>query len=411
MLALFAVLALPQSGAAAITGEQRLLVMLVTWGPEPFTAEHAQRVVFDETAEYIRSASFGRATITGQSIGWVHGLDDPPSGCELGLIESAGRAAAAARGLNPASFDRLVFGMPEMDCGWGGAYYDDNVWANGRFDRHLVAHELGHIYGIHEEGPAWICSAGGCRMQLYGNPYSVMGHGWGDFNAFEKFAYGWIDVARPTRGSEVDVAAIDRASQLPHALVVTTAGNEYWLEYRSPEPRFDYREDTATPGLVVHAGPNGLPLGRPSPFPSRNLLLTDPAGLGRPSVAAGESFRVPGAFSASVVAASSDLTRVRFTWLDRARPERPRILSAGRGRAAWRSGAERGSGIERFELRVDRRPPVLVRVDALSTQFVGPNRVERGFPMLQRGRHRVTVVAVDRAGNRSRAAVRAFRIR
>ena len=170
VLAVLAALALPQSGAAAITGEQRLLVMLVTWGPEPWTADEAQRVVFEESADYIRRVSFGQVTITGQSTGWLHVLDERPTGCDIAGIETRAREAIAARGLDPGRFDRLVFAFPQINCQWGGAYFDFNVWMNGRIDRHLVAHELGHVYGVREEGPAWICSEGGCRMQLYGNP-------------------------------------------------------------------------------------------------------------------------------------------------------------------------------------------------------------------------------------------------
>jgi hypothetical protein len=337
-------------------------------------------------------------------------LDERPTGCDIAGIELGARGAIAARGLDPSRFDQLVFAFPEINCQWGGAYFDFNVWTNGRVDRHLVAHELGHVWGIREEGPSWDCFGGACAMYLYGSPYSVMGHGWSDFNVFEKFTYGWIDVARPTRTSEVDLAAIDRASQLPHGLVVTAAGSEYWLEYRSPEPRFAYRNDEATPGLVAYAGPNGLPLGQQSPFPSRNILLGDPAGRGRPSVATGESFTVPGAFSVTLVAAQSDVARVRFAWLDRTRPGRARILTAGRRRVSWRSGAERGSGIERFELRVDRRPPTIVRLGVLSANVVGANLLQARFPALRRGRHRATVTAIDRAGNRSLPAVRAFRV-
>ena len=411
LLSLTVVLAVPQSGAAVIAGEQRLLVMLLTWGPEPYTAEEARQIVFEESAEYIRSVSFGRTTITGQSTGWLHVLDERPTGCDIAGIETSARAEIAARGLDPSRFDQLVFGFPEINCQWGGAYFDFNVWTNGYLDRHLVAHELGHVYGIREEGPAWVCSDGGCRMVLYGSPYSVMGHGWGDFNVFEKFTYGWVDVARPTSTTELDVAAVDRASQLPHGLAVATAANEYWLEYRSPEPRFAYRNNEATAGLVAYAGPNGSPLGQQSPFPSRNVLLEDPAGRGRPSVATGERFTVPGAFSVTLVATQPDVARVRFAWLDRTRPMRPRVLSAGRRLVRWRAGAERGSGIERFELRVDRRPTIVVRLGPLSANVVGANLLRARIPAVPRGRHRVALTAIDRAGNRSVTAVRTFRVR
>ena len=105
----------------------------------------------------------------------------------------------------------LGYAFPDIGCPWGGAYFPPGIWMNGRMDRHVVAHELGHTYGIIEEGPGWACVGSRCEAHNYANPYSVMGHGLSDFNAFEKLTFGWIDrVAQAGRNGEVTIGAIDR---------------------------------------------------------------------------------------------------------------------------------------------------------------------------------------------------------
>ena len=55
----FVLLALPGGASAATLGEQRVLMILTTWGPEPYSREHLAGQL-DEADAYIRSASFGK---------------------------------------------------------------------------------------------------------------------------------------------------------------------------------------------------------------------------------------------------------------------------------------------------------------------------------------------------------------
>jgi hypothetical protein len=93
----------------------------------------------------------------------------------------------------------------------------------GGISKDLFAHELGHTYGVAEEGAAWIC-AGACAAENYADPYSVMGHGSGHYDAFEKWTFGWIERAGPElRNGAYELARIDRPSPLPHALYLLSA--------------------------------------------------------------------------------------------------------------------------------------------------------------------------------------------
>lgn len=394
-------------------GEQRVLAVLATWGPEPYSPADAQRVIFQETDAFIRTSSFGRTWLTGSVVGWAHVLQNESGGCETGRIQTAARQAALAQGVNPDTFTPVVFAFPRINCPWSGQAGGD-VMLNGPINRFLVAHEFGHIFGAEREGPAWIC-AGRCRAVSYETPYSVMGRGWGDYSIIEKHGFGWARVERSPRDGEATVTAIDRPDGV-HGLRITTAADQYWLEYRSPQPIFDYRNNEATPGIVLYGG-TGPALGGPaSDYPSSGMLLADPIGVGRPSVQAGEAFSVRGIFSVRVLATGVNEARIRFDWTDTTRPRAPRLTAPrgvvrGRVRVAWRPSFERASGVDRYEVRLDggaaRRVPV-VREALGGAELPVPLRAAfRARP----GRHRVTVAAVDRAGNRGPAAARSFRVR
>jgi hypothetical protein len=98
------------------------------------------------------------------------------------------------------------------------------------------------------------------------------------------------------------------------------------------------------------------------------------------------------------------------------RPGAPRILAPSasvRGRRVtlrWREGRDAGSGVAAHEIRLDRRPARLVQALRSLGTLVVSTEPELGLGRLAPGLHRVTVVAIDRAGNRSPAAVRQFRV-
>ena len=121
---------------------------------------------------------------------------------------------------------------------------------------------------------------------------------------------------------------------------------------------------------------------------------------------AGERFTVRGAFSVQVASAGADSAALSFRWTDRTRPARPSLLrperAGGRITLRWRRGVEAGSGLWAHDVLVGRRR--VVRVP-------GVRRVYSLALRLARGEHRVGVVAVDRAGNRSRPASRVVSVR
>lgn len=391
-LATIAAAVVSNSAAApvAVVGEQRVLVLLATWGPEPWTRDEVQRA-FAEADRFISRSSFDQLRLRGDLTGWLRGYPTPPE-CPPPeheriptLLTDGPNAAAEAAGFRVESYDRVVYIVPRLDCPWLGVGVGRQVMLNGTMNTWGIVHELGHTYGLaHAHGKK--CPS--CRTEEYGDPYSPMGLGLVDFSAYEKLQLGWIEeVVRVTGADSYPIGRPDSREATPHALVVASGAGEYW---------FEQRFDVEPPGLVVRKIEPDVPDDDLAPS---TLFLGDPNARGRPTLAAGDSFRVPGAFSLRY-----DSSTLEFAWIDRSRPPAPRLslptrAAAGKPvRVAWTS-RDPGSGIAGCTLSVDRK---VVTRGVAAGAFV--------IARLNSGRHRVAVACVDRAGNASRPTVKHVRV-
>jgi hypothetical protein len=386
------------SPAEPVAGELRVLYVLATWGPLPFSTADAQTVAA-ETDAFFRASSSGRLSMPGT-------VASTPLTLPRAVFDNCD--ATALRDASPAStfagFDRIAFVTPPVaTCGFAGEANPTEVLLNGQLFRSLAGHELGHTLGL-GHASRWRCSS--CALEEYGNAFSVMGGGDGDLNAWEKSRLEWLTgTVRARAAGTYELGPVERPTSLPQVLVIATAGTEFWLESRGvPTPSFT-GATVQPPGIVVTARPSDD--GEPSPFVRPNLLLANPAGGNRYAYAAGEAFVRPGIFRLTVSSHEPTQALLRFEWLDRIRPGRPGLdaRAAGRGRVrlSWAPARERGSGVATYTVRADGR-----RVAVLDQQpLAGWGTTIR----LTRGRHTVGVFATDRAGNRGLVASRRVRVR
>ncbi len=185
-----------------------------------------------------------------------------------------------------------------------------------------------------------------------------MGGGSGDLNAWEKSALGWLGGiarprrngdarARPCRGADDAAAGAGRHDRGERVLVRVTRARRRPRSPASPGSRR---------GSPCSRGPRAG--GELSAYPRANLLLPNPAGGGRYAYAPGEAFVRPGIFRVTVERHALESAALRFEWLDRVGPGRPRLrvrTTRGRVRLSWDAARERGSGIDSYTVVIDGR--------------------------------------------------------
>jgi Gametolysin peptidase M11 len=381
-------------GGTSIAGELRVLYVLATWGPTPFTTGDAERVAA-ETAEFFHESSAGRLSVESGVVGPLRLPRAVFDSCDATVLRNASPPATFA------GYDRIAFVAPLVaGCNFAGEANPTEVLLNGRLSRTLAVHELAHTLGL-GHASRWDCVGGRCTIDEYGSEYSVMGGGSGDLNAYEKSTLEWLTgVLRPDGRALYEIGSIDGPTTLPQALVVTTAADELWFESRGrATPSFGSEGSEQPAGVAVMAGP--APEGEPSPYPRANLLLPNPRGAGRHGYVAGEAFVQPGVLRLVVERHAPAGAALRLEWLDRTAPTGPRLTVRARGRGrvhlTWDPSVERGSGVDTYRVLVDGRVVRTLRQQFPFSGWRATLRVERGW-------HRIGVVATDRAGNRGRVA-------
>jgi hypothetical protein len=344
--------------AKEAVGELHVLVIRATWGPRP-TADGN----LAGAAAFYERASFGKLRLKIDVTPWLAAYTEPlcpgqaTSHSVFGAVGEKAQDAARAAGYDVGSYGRIAYVLPERVCPIGGL----GVWREvflasdgGLLDDLAFVHELGHTFGLPHARRS-NCAVG-CRIFEYGDPFSPMGAGGVDFTALEKFTLGWISsIQRVERSGTYTFADVDEPSVSPQALVVPTAAGEYWVERRATQ----LVARVVKPNDALH------------PVYLRSVFLAQTP----------ERYVARGVFS---------VTRAgEFRWLDRKRPTMPRVRALDATVLWWTRSTDRDSGVASYRVTLDGQP----LATTTQTSITLPQR---------RGAHRLAVVALDRAGNRSR---------
>jgi hypothetical protein len=281
------VFVVPEAGPAVV-GKQRVLAVLVSYGPRPFTRGNVTAAM-NEAMAFVSRSSFGHVSLQATTTPWLDGgLVEPSCGASADRMFSPLRSVAAASGYQTAAYDRVFYVVAGPNCGFHGIEFGDEVMIVREPDARLIVHELGHTFGLPHAGASAVCGTW-CVTQEQGDLYSPMGIGFQDFSAYEKEQLGWIPrQPRITRNGNYLVYPMNDRAIARQALVIQAPEGEYWLEQRPGR---------ATPGLIVRLV---NPETASRSFIAPTTLLLAPIKPGHPVIAPGQIWRVPGEFSVKV---------------------------------------------------------------------------------------------------------------
>ncbi len=183
-------------------------------GSTIYTPAYVQDLADTQIAPYYTQSSYGQTSLTHTVSTKVYRL---PRTSVYYATNSTGNTtlhadarAAAAADFNLAGYDRIMVlfstlsGVSGSLITYGGRAQIGaaNIWINGYFDFRVVAHELGHTYGLRHAN-LWqvadgnpVSSAGSSTE--YGDDYDTMGANYAndrrtDFNPWFKNLLGWVN--------------------------------------------------------------------------------------------------------------------------------------------------------------------------------------------------------------------------
>jgi len=220
-----------------------------------FTQAQAQAVMTTDASsvsKFYNEMSYGQqqlnVTVTAN---WVTMNMAQPSTCDFSSIQTAADAAATKAGYTvPAWPGFVVYLFPSLSsCGWSGlAYVGSPHWAfingPGSFFNLVVAHEMGHNFGLLHAGSLGCGAAvigGSCSVAEYGDPWDTMGNQRAmHFNAYQKSQINFISAAalktHSSGTANYTLSPLEQGGGALYGVLVPTANSSrtYAIEFRQP---------------------------------------------------------------------------------------------------------------------------------------------------------------------------------
>ena len=277
------VLAVP-ARAAVISGEQKTVVLLVNFqdqASQPITRDAAHALVFGSVSDYYWEVSYQKAFLSGNTYGWLT-IPVSRSVCDVNLIAQEADKAATAAGIDLSAYTRIVYLATQNACTAAGYNNGPGVWPSrtwiitDRFDMQLIAHEMGHNFGL-SHSQALDCGAavlgGTCTNYSYGDAADAMGSGiTPHFNAFQKEKLGWLNasgqppITTVSASGTYTISPLETTGTAAKALKIARGIDPqsgqmgyYYVEYRQPQG-FDAvlgSIGNLSRGVLVHTGSSG----------------------------------------------------------------------------------------------------------------------------------------------------------
>ena len=276
----------PNLPTAWTTGGKNILIIRVDFSdfpgaPEGYTAAQVQNIADSQVAPYYVASSYGLTSLTNTVTTTVYRMPQTAAyyaanGADYTLHADAESAASANYSVS--SYDRVIVffaylgGLAHSQINYGGLAEVGGyrVWCNGEFDFRVIAHELGHTYGLYH-GNLWQVSDGnpispsGVDTE-YGDDFDTMGANYAnspntDFGPWFKNILGWVSdsqVITVTNSGTFRIYAFDHNNSAAApgetlALKIVKDGTyNYWVSCRDDFPL----NDSMNNGVYVQWGYN-----------------------------------------------------------------------------------------------------------------------------------------------------------
>ncbi|MBW6431993.1 hypothetical protein K0A96_02305, partial [Patescibacteria group bacterium] len=230
---------------------------------EPFTAAKVREDIFtgsNSVRKYYQEVSHGSFDIKGKNnpeegdvYGWFQIPVRASDGCKIDEWRKAALSEARKLGFSASGYSNVVLMFPRVSsCGWGGLGHAPGTytWLNGISSANIIAHELGHNYGLWHAASrecyrdnVRVTTGGKCYNNDYGDPFDVMGGGnLKHFNAYYRGMMGFLGsgnaqtVSAAGRYDVYPLAKKDGVTsiRIPIERDVLNRQIYYYIEYRQP---------------------------------------------------------------------------------------------------------------------------------------------------------------------------------
>ena len=260
----------PQALTSTVsTGDQRTLVMLVTFSnapTNPWTPQDVSTLMFAPTGSinaFFKETSYNQISFSGDVTNWIT-IPYANTGCNsnYGVWASAADSAATAMGYNLANYSKKLYMLAgTADCGWIGLSYvgatPGQSWVTTN-RQSVIAHELGHAVGMMHAssyacGSSAIDVASNCTHTEYGDPFDVLGPApYFHFSGAHKAGINWLPSSNITTVSSgvgqytITPQEFSTSSKQVIKVYRPDTGGYYYIEYRAP-----YGYDASLPAAAL----------------------------------------------------------------------------------------------------------------------------------------------------------------